>query len=194
MIHKGKRLFITGIPTSGKSYLARKLAKKFGGIAVLLDDFREDLAKDEKYKNFVNFYFNKDELEYYAKASPENQWNDFINQSKGLWPAFLDKINEYKDETKPVFFECVNLLPFIVKNNFDITTVVLVGKSYEETLKRNMEEPRWGKNKELQEIEAKSFFYNERPRYEAEAEKYNCPVFESADEAFDKICSMIDFK
>jgi predicted kinase len=40
MIHVGKRLFITGIPTSGKSYLAKILAEKVGGIAVIFDDFR----------------------------------------------------------------------------------------------------------------------------------------------------------
>jgi 2-phosphoglycerate kinase len=183
--HKGKRLFITGIPTSGKSYLAKKLAEKMGGIVVSLDDFREDLAKDDKYKKFVNFYLDKDELEYYTKTSPEEQWRNFVSQSEGLWPAFLDKINEYKNETRLAIFESVNLLPQLIKKSFDGPVIVLIGKSYEETLKRNKEEPRWGATAELQELEAKSFFNVERPNYIAEAKKYGYPVFESADEAFE---------
>lgn len=73
MNHQGPRLFITGIPTAGKSYLARKLAEKFEAKVILLDDFREDLAKDERYKSFVNFYLNQDELEYYTKTSLTEQ-------------------------------------------------------------------------------------------------------------------------
>ncbi len=184
--HKGKRLFITGIPTSGKSYLANKLAEHFNGQVVSLDDFREDLSSDNRYREFVNFYIDKDEKEYYENVSPEEQWKNLVWQSEGLWPAFVEEINKFKDEPSLVIFECVNLLPHLIKKDFDFSGVVMLGQSYEETLRRNILEPRWGKTRELQEFEAKSFFFIERPRYKEEAEKYSYPVYESADEAYEK--------
>lgn len=189
--HKGKRLFITGIPTSGKSYLARQLAEKVGGIAVLFDDFRENLAENDQYKKWTNFYLDVDEKEYLTKTSPETQWENLVAQSEGLWSAFLEKIDEYADEEKPVIFECVNMLPHIAKKDLDFPGIVLIGKSYEEILQRNIQDPRWGETLELQELEAKTFFEIERPQYKAEAEKYGYAVFEDYDLAFQKAEDLI---
>jgi energy-coupling factor transporter ATP-binding protein EcfA2 len=185
-VHKGKRLFITGIPTSGKSFLAKKLAGEINGIAVLLDDYRKDFAKEEKYKKWTNFLFDKDEHEYLTKTTPDELWKNLVMQSEGLWPAFSQEIEKYKDEEKSVVFECVNMLPHIAKQCLDFPGVVLIGKSYEKVLELNKQFPRWGNTPELQELEARIFFEVERPHYKAEAEKYNYPVFESADEAFEK--------
>ncbi len=190
MKHKGKRLFITGIPTSGKSYLARILAEKIDGVVVLLDDLREDLAKDNRYKKWTDFYWNKDEKEYLTKTPANEQWNNLVAQSEGLWPAFLEKINNYIAETRPVIFECVNILPHIAKRDIDFPGIVLIGYSLEETFERNKKDPRWGKTKELQELEAKAFFSIERPRYKSEAEKYGYIVFEKADDAIE-YCLMV---
>ena len=104
MNHAGKRLFITGIPTSGKSYLARQLANKLGGICVPLDDFRENLSKDKRYSKWTNFFWNKDEKIYLTMTSAEKQLENLIAQSEGLWPAFLNEISKFKDESKPVIF------------------------------------------------------------------------------------------
>jgi len=185
--HKGKRIFITGIPTSGKSYLAKKLANKVGGIPVLLDDFRENLAQNEEYKKWTNFYLDKDEKEYLTKTSQDDQWKNLVAQSEGLWPAFLQEIEKYRDEEKPVIFECVNILPHLAKRDLYFSGVVIIGKSYKEILERNKQSPRWGDTTELQELEAKTFFEVERPHYKAEAEKYGYETFESADDAFKKI-------
>lgn len=194
MTHKGKRIFITGIPTSGKSYLAKQLADKVGGVAVLFDDFRENLAENPEYKKWTNFYLDVDEKEYLTKTIPEKQWENLIAQSEGLWPAFLQEIQKYKDETKPVIFECVNILPHIAKKHLDFPGIVLIGKSYEEILERNIKSPRWGNTHELQELEAKTFFEVERLYYKAEAEKYRYEVFEDYDDAFEKALTLISDK
>ncbi|MBI4993816.1 hypothetical protein HZC33_02570 [Candidatus Wolfebacteria bacterium] len=186
-MYRGKRLFITGIPASGKSYLAKRLADKVNGIAVLLDSLRENLSKDDQYKKWTNFYFDKDEKEYLTKTNPDEYWNNLVAQSEGLWPVFQQEIEKYKDEEKPVIFECVNILPHIAKKNLDFPGIILIGKSYGEILERNKKSPRWGKTIELQELEARTFFEIERSRYEVEAKKYGYDIFESADEAFDKI-------
>lgn len=178
-----QRLFITGIPTSGKSYLAKKLAQETGGTAVLLDDFRESLASEGAYAKWVNFYLDQDEEKYYTKTSPDQQWSNLVKQSEALWPAFLEKIQSYAREEKPVIFECVNILPHLAKKDLDFPGVVLLGASYEEVSRRNKEEPRWGDSDRLQELEARSFFFVERPHYKEEADKHGYAFFETADEA-----------
>ena len=184
MKHKGKRLFITSIPTSGKTHLAKKLADEVGGIAVILDELRKNILLDETYKKWINFYLDKDEESYFAQVSPEEQWGNLVAQSEGLWPVFLEEINKYSNEEKPVIFECVNILPHLAKKDLDFPGIVLLGSSYEETLLRNSANPRWGGTARLQEMEAKAFFLNERPRYKKEAQEYGYAVFEKGGEAF----------
>ncbi len=180
-----KRLFITGIPTAGKSYLAKKLAKATGGIAVLLDDFRESLSSDLKYKKWVDFYRDQDEKEYLTNTSPEQMWKNLVAQSETLWPVFLKEIAKYQDETRPVIFECVNILPHLAHRDLKFPGIVLIGASEKETLERNKQNPRWGKTLELQELEAKAFFEIERPHYKSEGEKYGYQIFENFDDALE---------
>jgi hypothetical protein len=160
--HKGKRLCITGIPTAGKSTLTERLAAETNSVAVLLDDFREDLAGDERYKKWVNFYLDQNQETYYTTTSPENQWKDFVTQSEALWPAFLEKIDSYTEEERPVIFECVNLLPHLIHKDLLFPTIVLIGSTYAETYKRNKEHPRWGTSEYEVELSSKGFFFIER--------------------------------
>ncbi len=191
MNHAGKRLFITGIPTSGKSYLAKIVAKKTGGRSIILDDLRQELSADIHYKQWTDFYLNQDEKTYLSTTSNEKQWDDLVAQSEGLWPAFLKEIAKFKNETQPVIFECVNMLPHLVKRDLGFNGVVLIGTSFEETLERNKKDPRWGNTPELQELEAKAFFYVERPRYKEEALKFGYPTFEKADDAIEYCVNLL---
>ncbi len=189
--HNGKRLFITGIPTAGKSYFAEMVVAKISGIHVDIDDIREEIANDLKYKKWVNFYLDQDEKTYYTTTTYNEQWQNLVRQSEGVWPAILEKIKSYTNETRPVIFEGVNILPHLTKRDLPFSGVVIIGKSFEEVLERNKKEPRWGKTEELQKFEAEAFFYGERPRYKAEAEKYGYPIFETIDEAFEPTLKLI---
>jgi len=88
------RLFITGIPTAGKSYLARKLAVEIGGISVSLDHLRQGLCEDpdvpQEIKDYIQVYWNKSaiEEEFLTQTPPEELWNVLVEQSKALWPFF----------------------------------------------------------------------------------------------------------
>ena len=188
--HKGKRLYITGIPTAGKSYLAQKLAEQVGGIVVKLDDYREVMAKDERFEKWVSLYWNIDEKHYYASTTPEQRWQELVDQSEALFPGFLEKINSYVNETKPVIFECVNLLPHLGQQ-LGFPGIVIVGNSYEETLQRNIQSPRWGSTLELQELEAKEFFFEQRPNYSSEAKQYTIQIFNNADEAYETALNIL---
>lgn len=179
-----KRLFITGIPTVGKSYLAKKLSEEVGGVCVSVDDMREELSKDEKYKKWVNYYFDQDEHTYYTTTTYEERWNNLVRQSEGLWPGILARLAQYIDEDKPVIFEGVNILPHLAYRDLKIPGIVIIGRSFEETFERNKKEPRWGATEELQKREADAFFNGERPYYRDEGKKFGYPVFETPDEAW----------
>lgn len=180
-----KRIFITGIPTAGKSYLAKKLAEKVGGIVVSIDDLREELVKDERYKKWVNFYLDQDEYTYYTNTTHNEQWANLVKQSEGLWPGVLAKIKKYDDEKRPIIFEGVNILPHLAHRDLQVPGIAIIGRSFEETLERNKKEPRWGATLELQKLEADAFFNGERPHYKEEAKKYGYPVFETPNEAWE---------
>lgn len=185
------KFFITGIPTAGKSYLAKKMATAIHGIAVSLDDYRESLRSDGRYKKWIDFYVDHDEEHYLKTIPPEEMWKNLVAQSETLWPAFLQKIARYDDIAKPVIFECVNILPYLAKRDLRFPGIVLIGHAYEEVFERNKANPRWGATPKLQEMEAKIFFEVERPHYKAEAQKYGYPIFESADEAFEPACKLM---
>jgi len=189
--HKGKRLCISGIPTAGKSTLTRKLAEATNGIGVFLDDYREELASDERYIKWVNFYIDQDLETYYTTTSPEDEWKNLVAQSEAIWPAFLERIDSYAENERPVIFECVNLLPHLINRDLGFPCVVLIGSSYEETLERNKRDPRWGSTERELELNSKSFFFVERPHYIEEAEKYGYPMFESSEDAFPKALDLL---
>ena len=149
--HSGPRLFITGIPTSGKSYVAKRLAEATGGTAVYFDRFRAPLFAEPKYRPWVNFYLDKDEAAYLRDVSPEDKWKNLVAQSEGLWPAFLKVIDQHAADIKPVIFECVNLLPHLAHRGLDFPGMVLIGASREQTLERIREKARWSNNPHFQE-------------------------------------------
>jgi len=186
-----KRIFITGIPTAGKSHLGKKLAKKTGGICVSIDDFREDLTKDERYKKWVNFYLDQDEYTYYTTTTYDEQWTNLVKQSEGFWPGILEKIHQYDREEKPIIFEGVNILPHLAHRDLQMPGIAIIGRSFDETLERNKKYPRWGATEELQKLEADAFYNGERSHYKEESEKYGYHVFETPDEAWETALSLL---
>lgn len=178
-------IFITGIPTSGKTYLAKKLASIVDGIVVSTDDMRVEMSRYSQYKKWVDFYINLDEKEYYEKTSPDEQWNNLVQQSDAMWPFILEKINTYSNHEKPVIFEGVNILPHLAKKDLSFSGVVLIGNNKEEVYERVKENHRWGNTEELWRLESNSFFDIERPKYKEEALKHGYDVFETTEDAFE---------
>jgi len=186
-----KRIFVTGIPTAGKSYLAKKLAEKVGGIHVSIDDLREDLNGNEGYKKWVNFYLDQDEYTYYTTTTHDDQWTNLVKQSEGFWPGIRGEIHKYDTEEKPIIFEGVNILPHLAHTDLQMPGIAIIGRSFDETFERNKRDPRWGATEELQKLEAESFFNVERPHYKEESEKYGYQVFETPDEAWEAALSLL---
>ncbi len=178
-----KYFFITGIPAAGKSFLADKISKKLGILHVKIDDLRKELTNNPRFSDWVNFFYNQDEKKYYQSTSCEKQWENIKNQSEAIWPEIKKKINEVIKTGKPAIFEAVNLLPHLIKRDFDFPGIILLGNSIEEIFERNKKAPRWGNTEELQKIEAEAFFNCEGGWYKKEAEKFGFKVFRDSNEA-----------
>jgi 2-phosphoglycerate kinase len=188
--HKGKRLIITGIPTIGKTSLAKRLAEAVGGICVSGDDIRHELRLDPKYTEATCFFKNKNKRTYYITTPYDKQWKNLVSQSEKLWEGTLEKINSYKDEEKPVIFEGVSFLPHLVHKDLDFPCVVIVGASLENVVEGNKEKPKW-ESSEL-ELQSVALFLGDQPYFKAEAEKYNYPVFKNDNEAFKEALKILE--
>ncbi len=184
-------VFIGGIPASGKSYLARKIAEQTGAFHFDLDTLRKEMSKDPKLEYWVNFFWNLDEEEYYKNTSCEEQWENLVKQSEAFWPTFLKKIEEVKGSHKSAIFEGANILPHLAKKDFDFPGIFLLGESVEVIFERNKKNPRWGKTKKLQKIEAENFYICEGKMYMSEAEKYGYKTFNNSAEAEKEVLKLL---
>lgn len=170
-------VFIGGIPTAGKSYLAKKVADALGIAYFQTDHWRDDLQSDPETRRWVDFFWNQDEEKYWRETDCDQQWENLKNQSEAFWPAFSKKIKNIQADNQPAVFEGVNILPHLARRDLDFPGIFLLGESYEKILERNKKEPRWEKSEFLQEQEAKAFWSCERMQYQKEAEKYGFKTF-----------------
>ncbi|MGD1003488.1 MAG: hypothetical protein ABR884_02835 [Minisyncoccia bacterium] len=188
-----KYVFITGIPTAGKSYLAKKVSESLGISFVKIDDWRDEFRSDPELKKWVDFFWNKNEENYWQMTSPNQEWEDLKNQSEALWPAIFKKIEEIQRLGKPTIFEGVNILPHLAKRDLKFQGIVVLGESFDTILERNKQEPRWGRTDELIKKEAEAFWGWERPRYAEEAKKYDFKAFSDPIAAEKEIRILLDF-
>ncbi len=193
MLASMNSVFITGISTAGKSYLAKRVASSLGVDYINLDELRSEMEKDLALEPWVNFYWHKNEAEYYQTTIPEEQWQDLVKQSEAFWPTMKRKIEGVLASGKPTIFEAVNLLPHLVKE-LPIKGIVLLGNSEQEIFERLAAVPRWGNTEELQHLEANALFSIERPRYKAEAEKYGYSAYSEPTAAEDGLTRLITMK
>ncbi|MBI5220704.1 MAG: hypothetical protein HY978_02630 [Candidatus Liptonbacteria bacterium] len=171
-----KYVFVSGIPALGKSHLAEKVAKFAGVLHLKVDDWREEF-RTTKCGDWVDFFRNKNEAEYWETTDCEKHWENMIKQSEALWPEIVGKIGQVIKSGKPAIFEGVNILPHLARRDLNFKGVVLLGESFETILKRNRQDSRWGQTEELQKKEAEIFFYCEGLKYEQEAKKYGFKTF-----------------
>lgn len=183
-------VFISGIPASGKSFLAAKLAKETGAFHLDIDTLRSEMNKDPELDAWINFYNNQDEIEYLTITSCEEKWSNLVKQSEAFWPFILKKTEETKKNHKSAIFEAVNILPHLAKG-LDFPGIYLLGESFKQIFERNKKNPRWGKTEELQRLEAETFFNCERENYKREAEKYGFKVFNNSEDAEQELLGLL---
>jgi 2-phosphoglycerate kinase len=188
-----KNVFISGIPTAGKSHLADKIAKITGAVHFNIDDFREEMRSDPKFKQWIDFFADQDEKKYWEEHSHEERWENMKRQSEGIWPFIKNKINDALESGQVSIFEGVNLLPHLI-SEIDIDGIYLLGESEETVLERNRKDPRWGETEELLKKQSESFFQCERPMYKKEAEKHGFKTFTDSDMAEKELLNLMEYK
>ena len=186
-----KCAFISGIPASGKTRLAAKVAKMNGALHIEIDKLREEMSNNPKLRKWVMFFWNKNESKYWKNTDCEQHWENLKNQSEAFWPTILKKIREVEKSGKPAIFEGVNILPHLANKDLKFSGIVLLGGSLKDIFERNKKEPRWGQTEELQKMEAKAFYTCEQPRYKSEAETYEYPTFSDLKEAEKKLLKIL---
>lgn len=182
--------FVSGIPASGKSYLAARVAQKVGAQHIEMDALREEMKDDSELKKWVDFFWNKDEAKYWEKTNCDEHWLNLKNQSEAFWPTLLKRIKKVQQTGKSAIFDGVNLLPHLTRKDFDFSGIILLGDSFESIFERNKKAPRWGQTEALQSKEAKAFYTCERPKYEAEAEKWGYLAFSDMEKAEKELLGM----
>ena len=187
-----KYAFISGIPASGKSYLAKRVAQKNNSIHIDADKLRGKMMKNPNLELWVNFFCNKNEKKYWDTVTPEEHWNNLVKQSEFFWPTILKKIHEIQKTEQSAIFEAVNILPHLARQDLDFSGIVLLGESEQVILERCKKYPRWGKTKELQEEEAKWFFVHEGKIYEDEARKYGYKTFRNSIKAEEELIRILN--
>jgi len=183
--------FISGIPTSGKSYLAEKVSKDTGALHVDTDIWRKELCSDPETERWVNFYWNLNEKEYWQTTTCEQQWENLVKQSEAFWPTFIGKINEIQKGKVSAIIEGVNILPHLARKDLNFKGVYLLGESLESVLRRNREDPRWGKTEELQKMEAEAFWNCEKFMYEKCAKQYGYKTFSDPVDAEEELRNLL---
>ena len=186
-----KYAFISGIPASGKSYLAKRVAQKTNSVHIDIDKLRVEMAKNPNLEPRVNFFSNKNENKYWETITPQEHWKNLKNQSEAFWPTILKKIHELQKTNGSVIFEGVNILPHLAYQDLNFSGIVLLGESEQAILERCKIDPRWGKTKELQEMESEWFFVHEGKIYEDEARKYGYAVFHDSIKAEEELIRML---
>ena len=169
--------FITGHPTAGKTWLAKKVCERTGAIHVGLDDLRAGMMEDSKLRSWARFFLDLDERGYWRDNSCQQHWTNVVAQAEAFWPVYRGRIQEILKDQSPAVFESIALLPHLVVRELSLPGICLSLTSFRDVLERSMRAPRWEATRELQEIESHMIYECERPAYEREAEKHGVPVF-----------------
>jgi hypothetical protein len=186
-----KYVFISGIPRAGKSYLANRVASRANIFHFSIDVLRDYLLRNPHIEPWVNFFWNKNETEYWANVTPQEHWDNLKKQSEAFWPILLEKIHEFQKIEIPAVFEGVNILPHLVHRDLDFSGIVLPGESEQAIFERCKKNPRWGMTEALQREEAKWYFVNEGTKLTEEADRYGYKVFYNIEDAEKELMTLL---
>ncbi|MFA5932867.1 MAG: hypothetical protein WCV81_01215 [Microgenomates group bacterium] len=107
-----KILLIGGSGATGKSHLARQLAKQFEVPLTEVDDIRIALQKMVKKEDHPDlFTFLDADPNFIEQNTPEYWSQKLLDVGKELWPALDDLINKHIVCDEPVIFEGDSIIP-----------------------------------------------------------------------------------
>lgn len=175
--------FIGGVPTAGKSHLAKEFISDSSLKIeyVKIDILKNNLRIDKELAKWVNFFRDQDENVYWEKTSCTEHMKNFVMQSEALWPHLLTQMNELMNTHEHIIFEGTSLIPKIMRKYTNLNGLYMVPKSLETIYIRLIAHSRWGKTNNLKRQEAKCFFEGNSEYIKVEAKKYGYKIFNDYD-------------
>lgn len=111
-------IFLSGVPGTGKTTLAMKLAQLLRiDQVVSTDTIRAVLRSvgDEK-KNPILFGVSHDSWKYFGEKSAQNIWKGFNAHSELLFPVITYMLKKSFEEGRSIMFEGVHITPEFLKS------------------------------------------------------------------------------
>ena len=199
---------IGGSPRSGKTILAKKMARRLNCELILIDDIRKKEIKrlgrkdSVKYFPFEKIYKNNDD--FFQKYSPKEILDCEIKEAKSIWPKIKAIISKSLKDNLQIVIEGVQLLPEFLekyKTNSAVKIIILYKKNkklLQEGFHKNKNKNDWlvieTKNKKTfrKAAETYSFYGN---FFEKEARKHGF-ASENTEKDFKKTIDnlMVDIK
>lgn len=182
-------VFVGGTPAAGKSYTVKDFIRNSGiDIAYIsIDDLRDQFKDDPALKYWVDFFWEKDEQEYWQNSSYEEDIQNLIQQSEAFWPKVKEKINSVIATEKNAILEGVNLLPHLVKEYPQVPALFIYSDDEQTLLERIKQDPRWGSEDHLQRMEARFFIEYDARFIKTEAPKHGYWITDSSVELTQKL-------
>jgi 2-phosphoglycerate kinase len=198
-----KLYLIGGAPTTGKSTLAKKIAKYFDIPWISCDQIRE-FAQEilENYKDdFPDLYNDTEDVEIFFKKYVPKEIAELEYEQGVAFQIFLQKFVNKSYPWRSFIVEGVNILPECIKDiKFDgeIVPIFIVDKDADRARKVVYERGLWGPAKsytdDVKEKEVEWVMeYSKMIISECEKCNYKCLEISKNDNDFDKILKEIIF-
>lgn len=187
-------VFIGGPPTAGKTHLAQEFISKnnLEILHVKTDDIRNGLKQDPNLRGWVNFFKDKDEIEYWKKNTPSQHINNVIKQAKALWPEILKNIEQKTNTHQNIIFDGVSFLPELTRKFLNFDGFYLIPKDVETIFRRLLAHSRWGRTEDLKREEAKAFFYGDTKFFEMSAKANGYKVFNNIEDGYNELARLFN--
>ena len=117
MAGKSFAIFISGVPGTGKTTLAMKLAQELGIDQVVSTDTVRAVLRSvgDENKNPVLFSVSHDSWKYFGEKNAQNIWKGFTAHSKLLFPVMVYMLKKSFEEGRSIIFEGVHITPEFIQ-------------------------------------------------------------------------------
>lgn len=190
-----KVLLIGGSGATGKSHLARQLAKHFEVPLTEIDDIRIALQKMVRKEDHPElFTFLDADPNFIEQNTPEYWSQKLLEVGKIIWPALDDLISKHIVCNEPVIFEGDSVIPQLLasRSQNDIKAIFLYDDKeelYQRDIQRNRgNTPKPEKAKKYVEF---THDYGEEIKKQAEAAGYTVVRTSPLDTLFTRVLDVL---
>lgn len=110
-------IFLSGVPGTGKTTLAMKLAERLKIDQVVSTDTIRFVLRSvsDESKNPILFGVSHDSWRYFGEKNAQNIWKGFSAHCEFIFPVMVYMINKSFEEGRSIIFEGVHITPAFLK-------------------------------------------------------------------------------